>query len=166
MKTLNLPSPLLLPFRVLPAAVHTEVLARIFNHFLQGQTVAGRLQALDGKSVCIEIVDLDLALKFRIRGKTIQPSQQSQWDVRIRGKLADFLRLATRNEDPDTLFFNRHLCLEGDTETGLHVKNLLDAMEFDWQAHLRTHLGQPAADVVYAITSRLPLRYLPNPFLR
>jgi hypothetical protein len=51
--------------------------------------------------------------------------------------------LATRREDPDTLFFNRRLCIEGDTETGLHVKNLLDALEYDWESHFSAVLGAP-----------------------
>ena len=40
-----------------------------------------------------------------------------------------FLRLAQRQEDPDTLFFSRRLSIEGDTELGLVVKNALDALE-------------------------------------
>ncbi|PJC12345.1 MAG: sterol-binding protein, partial [Comamonadaceae bacterium CG_4_9_14_0_8_um_filter_60_18] len=37
--------------------------------------------------------------------------------------------LARRQEDPDTLFFNRRLAMEGDTELGLLVKNTIDAIE-------------------------------------
>ena len=59
----------------------------------------------------------------------------------FKGKLEDFWLLATRREDPDTLFFNRRLAIEGDTETGLYVKNMLDALEFDWEAHLQAVLG-------------------------
>jgi predicted lipid carrier protein YhbT len=39
------------------------------------------------------------------------------------------MRLAQRQEDPDTLFFNRRLSMEGDTELGLVVKNAIDALE-------------------------------------
>ncbi|MGC2048204.1 MAG: SCP2 sterol-binding domain-containing protein, partial [Gallionella sp.] len=41
----------------------------------------------------------------------------------------DFLMLALRKEEPDTLFFSRRLCMEGDTELGLLVKNTLDTLE-------------------------------------
>ena len=41
-----------------------------------------------------------------------------------------FLQLVARQEDPDTLFFNRELLIEGDTELGLVVKNMLDAVEW------------------------------------
>ena len=39
------------------------------------------------------------------------------------------MMLALRKEDPDTLFFSRRLCMEGNTELGLLVKNTLDAQE-------------------------------------
>ena len=41
----------------------------------------------------------------------------------------DFVLLARRQEDPDTLFFSRRLAMEGDTELGLLVKNTIDAIE-------------------------------------
>ena len=43
----------------------------------------------------------------------------------------DLARLALRLEDPDTLFFDRRLRIEGDTDLGLTVKNSLDAVELD-----------------------------------
>ena len=42
-----------------------------------------------------------------------------------------FYQLLQRQEDPDTLFFNRRLSIEGDTELGLMVKNTLDALDPD-----------------------------------
>lgn len=44
----------------------------------------------------------------------------------IEGTLYDFLVLIDRQEDPDTLVFQRRLAIEGDTELGLRVKNFLD----------------------------------------
>ncbi|MGB5009839.1 MAG: SCP2 sterol-binding domain-containing protein [Candidatus Dechloromonas phosphoritropha] len=38
------------------------------------------------------------------------------------------MQLLARQEDPDTLFFNRELEINGDTELGLIVKNMLDAV--------------------------------------
>ena len=46
-------------------------------------------------------------------------------DLAFRADLSAFLQLAVRQEDPDTLFFNRQLSIEGDTELGLIVKNML-----------------------------------------
>ncbi|MGB7997639.1 MAG: SCP2 sterol-binding domain-containing protein, partial [Photobacterium halotolerans] len=36
-----------------------------------------------------------------------------------------------RKVDPDTLFFQRRLTMQGDTELGLAVKNLLDSLDLD-----------------------------------
>jgi predicted lipid carrier protein YhbT len=49
----------------------------------------------------------------------------------------DFLRLARREVDADTLFFDRRLSIEGDTELGLLLKNQLDALD------LKRVLGVP-----------------------
>ncbi|MDR3159380.1 MAG: SCP2 sterol-binding domain-containing protein [Zoogloeaceae bacterium] len=59
-------------------------------------------------------------------------------DVTFRGELHAYLRLLTRQDDPDTLFFKRQLSIEGDTELGLAIKNLLDAI--DWPPPLLARL--------------------------
>lgn len=56
-------------------------------------------------------------------------------ETTIRGSLAAFKTLAERRQDPDQLFFQRRLVIEGDTELGLAVKNLLDSLE--WQFSVR-----------------------------
>lgn len=50
----------------------------------------------------------------------------------IRGSLAAFKTLAERRQDPDQLFFQRRLVIEGDTELGLALKNLLDSLEWNF----------------------------------
>lgn len=63
-----------------------------------------------------------------------QPANWGRWTAAVdraaglRAKLDDFLALALRREDPDSLFFTRRLVVEGDTETGLALKNALDAL--------------------------------------
>jgi predicted lipid carrier protein YhbT len=56
-------------------------------------------------------------------------------EATIRGSLAAFKTLAERQQDPDQLFFQRRLIIEGDTELGLALKNLLDSLE--WQFSFR-----------------------------
>ncbi|MNP62413.1 SCP-2 sterol transfer family protein [compost metagenome] len=55
--------------------------------------------------------------------------QRCRPSVTIRGNWRDFVLLASRHEDPDTLFFRRRLVIEGDTELGLAVKNLIDSLD-------------------------------------
>ncbi len=44
--------------------------------------------------------------------------------------ISAFIPLGLRQETPDTLFFNRTSSIDGDTELGLIVKNMLDAVEW------------------------------------
>ena len=52
-------------------------------------------------------------------------------DDEFQGDSKAFLKLASQEEDPDTLFFQRSLMIEDDTELGLGVKNLLDSLEME-----------------------------------
>lgn len=53
-------------------------------------------------------------------------------EATIRGSLSTLRILAQRQQDPDQLFFQRRLVIEGDTELGLGLKNLLDSLEWDF----------------------------------
>ena len=52
-------------------------------------------------------------------------------DLSISGTVYDYLLLITGREDPDTLFFQRHLTMDGDTGLGVHLKNVLAAIEME-----------------------------------
>ncbi|HYA37937.1 MAG TPA: SCP2 sterol-binding domain-containing protein [Candidatus Methylomirabilis sp.] len=156
------PHPLLLPLRLIPDAAHAQLLARVFNHLLRGQRVGARLSELDGKSVCIHIKDALSMIYFRIEHGRLQPGAPGQSDVCISGTLEDFWRLATRGEDPDTLFFSRRLSIEGDTETGVHVKNLLDALDYDWAEHFRAVLGDTFGGAAHDLLDRTLGRLIPR----
>lgn len=133
------------PLQLVPDAVHTVALARLLTHLLRGQSLAQRLREVDGRTVCIHIVDTGSRFQFLVRDGCLRAASSAHADVTIRGDLEDFWRLASRAEDPDTLFFARRLCIEGDTDAGLHIKNLLDALDYDWVAHVRDVLPAPLA---------------------
>ena len=58
-------------------------------------------------------------------------SATAEADVSFSADASDLLMIAARKQDPDTLFFQRRLVIEGDTELGLYVKNLMDAIELE-----------------------------------
>lgn len=119
----------------------TSILALALTHLLRGQRLVERLPELAGKHVSLHATDLDRELRFRITAGGLSSGWDAPWDVRIRGRFDDFWLLATRGEDPDTLFFTRRLAIEGETETGLALKNLLDGLEYDWRAHVQAVTG-------------------------
>ena len=139
----------------MPDALHSAIVARACNHFMRGQGLEDRLKDLEGKSLCIRVTDIPLALSFTIKNSRLFRSRNDHWDTRISGELADFWLLATRAEDPDTLFFNRRLNIEGNTEVSLAIKNLLDALDFDWSAHIADVFGHPPPQVLAKLARRL-----------
>ena len=147
--------PLQLPFRIAPDRLHAIVLSRCFNHLLRGQALAERLDEIEGKSIRIHIRDADARIDFRIHDRRLEPATQGGPDVTIGGDFHAFWQLATVQEDPDTLFFNRSLSIEGETETGVHIKNLLDALEYDWDAHFDAVLFPALAGVAKQLRQRV-----------
>ena len=82
---------------------------------------------LRGRVVRLEVRGVPFAPQITLDAIGLRPSF-ARPDVTVRASLADYLALALRREDPDTLFFTRRLVIEGDTELGLQVKNALDAL--------------------------------------
>jgi len=97
------------------------------------------LEPLRGKTIAIEVRDLGVRVRLEYARHGFRPYAGTQGtDVTIKAGVKDYLSLALRREDPDTLFFNRRLVITGDTDLGLIVKNALDAI--DWSrlpAYLR-----------------------------
>lgn len=152
------PKPLAFTLRMLPQSVQTQLLARGINHLLLGQTISEQLVLLNGKRLAIEITDTASCFNFTVKCGRLYPtryaSHHQSWDVCIRGRLEHFWQLATRVEDPDTLFFNRQLEIEGETATGLYLKNLLDSLDYDWDAHFQAMLGKRLAALPLALWKR------------
>ena len=61
------------------------------------------------------------------RARARPTASGAPYDLRISASTRDFIALALRQEDPDALFFDRRLLMEGDTDLGLVVKNTVTA---------------------------------------
>ena len=87
-------------------------------------------QMLAGKKLRLQVTDAQWVFDFEWRhGRFVACQNPGAADLTISASAYDFVLLARRQEDPDTLFFSRRLSMEGDTELGLLVKNTLDAIE-------------------------------------
>lgn len=88
------------------------------------------LAMLAGKRFVIRVRDAGMTLRFGYNGRRFHPVfDPAAPDLTISARARDFLALLAREEDPDTLFFNRRLVMEGDTDLGLLVKNTLDGID-------------------------------------
>ncbi len=101
-------------------------LTRVLGPHLPGDVRA----AMENRAISIVVNDAGLRFDVSWRGtRFVAVAPPIRPDLSIGASARDFLLLAQRREDPDTLFFARRLTMEGDTELGLLVKNTLDAIE-------------------------------------
>lgn len=138
--------PLLSGLKFVPSGVQAFAVTAVVNRMLRRQPLRMRLRELENRTVTIHISDIPWEMHFLIRDRHLLPGESAVSDVIISGELQSFIELLGGKEDPDALFFQRRLNMEGDTETGVHVKNLLDSLEYDWDAHFDAVLVPVLAD--------------------
>lgn len=128
MLNLAFPAPLAKLVARLPVAPPSRVFSTLANRLLWPALKTLDWQPLLGRRYAIRVKDHGLSLRFTVTQRGFAPDSGAP-DLTISATARDFLLLLSRREDPDTLFFSRRLVSEGDTELGLTVKNLLDALD-------------------------------------
>ncbi len=142
------PSLLKMPIQLTPFALKRQALEQLLGWQFRQALVEGELDFLDGRWLRIEVRDLGLHWFTSVQDDKLVVREQAQADVSFSADANDLLLIAARKQDPDTLFFQRRLVIEGDTELGLYVKNLMDAIELEAMPKpLRVLLMQTAAFV-------------------
>ena len=121
-----------IPGRVIPYSAQKPLLSAVLNQAFREPLQHGELDFLEGAKVRIKVTDLHIDWLISVGSdKLTALERELEDDVCISGESPDFILLATRQADPDTLFFQRRIRIEGDTELGLGVKNTMDSM--DWE---------------------------------
>ncbi|AZC18200.1 Putative lipid carrier protein [Pseudomonas sp. CMR5c] len=115
--------------RRVPFGLQRLALEQALNRCLAEPLADGEFDLLRGRWLCLRISDLDLTWYLTRQRDGLHIARRARADVSIRGNWREFLLLASRQEDPDTLFFRRRLVIEGDTELGLTLKNLIDSLD-------------------------------------
>ncbi|MGI9135200.1 MAG: ubiquinone anaerobic biosynthesis accessory factor UbiT [Rhodoferax sp.] len=145
----------------LPAYPGSVLLVTALNLGLARQIPSDVALLLQDKKMRIRVRDARLTFDFIWKGaRFVASGAHVNTDLTISANTYDFLQLAQRQEDPDTLFFSRRLSMEGDTELGLIVKNTLDALELpvlDLQQWLpRQVLDRLARGAAFATKANAP----------
>jgi len=121
-----------IPGRFIPYLAQKPVLSIALNEAFREPLKHGELEFLEGSKVRIKVTDLNLDWLILVGADRFRPiDRKLDEDVCISGESLDFAFLAARKADPDTLFFQRRIRVEGDTELGLGVKNTMDSMDWD-----------------------------------
>jgi predicted lipid carrier protein YhbT len=125
-----IPTPLGQLLGRLPAYPGSLMFVTGLNLALSKQLAPDVTQMLISKKLRLRVTDANWAFDFEWRiSRFVVCKNSGAADLTISASAHDFVLLARRQEDPDTLFFNRRLAMEGDTELGLLVKNTIDAIE-------------------------------------
>lgn len=128
-----------------PAYPGSVMFASVANMLLESAITEEMQAMLAGKLLRLTVTDMGLHFNFLwARNGFVAGRHVEKPDLVISASAHDFMLLALRQEDADTLFFSRRLVMEGDTELGVLLKNTVDALEPD----------------IYALVKRIPGRLL------
>jgi predicted lipid carrier protein YhbT len=129
----------------LPATPPSLLVAQVLNRLLLPRLPADAKRALDGRCVELRVSDFGLRVRLQLGAKGFKPAaERGAPALCIVAPSASYVRLLRGQEDPDRLFFERALVMEGDTELGLVLKNTLDAIGPLWPAWA-PHFGSRSA---------------------
>jgi predicted lipid carrier protein YhbT len=135
-----------------PYCVQKKLLLTALHSVFNEAIIDDDFEFLQDKWLRISVTDLALnwLISFN-EGQLVMPEKNSPHDadVRFSASSDDLLLIAGRKEDPDTLFFQRRLKIEGDTELGLEVKNLIDALDVDQLPSLVHKVVNGCATILY-----------------
>ena len=125
------PSLMSVPVKLAPFALKRQVLEQVLSWQFRQALAEGELEFLEGRWLSIHVRDIGLLWYTSVVDGRLVVRQQADADVSFSADASDLLVIAARKQDPGTLFFQRRLVIEGDTELGLYVKNLMDAIELE-----------------------------------
>ena len=122
-----------LPVKFMPAKVQETFMLQILQKVFQEPLSDGDFEFLEARWLEVHVRDVNFKsyISFQNEKLVVKSSIDKQADVCFSGDLNDLVLIAARKEDPDTLFFQRRLFIEGDTELGLAVKNLMDSVDLE-----------------------------------
>lgn len=147
------------PLKWIPQPVTAVTLGIILNIFFQRYPeLKKRLAELSGKWFEFQVEDLEHSFFMVVDdgGEVrIHTYSDNLPNVTMAGSSSAFLALLFSTKDPDSLFFARDLKLSGETDTGLHFKNILDNVEIDWEKELASFIGTPLAHVSNRILEQM-----------
>ncbi len=126
------PTWLRLPAQLTPFEVKRRMLSTALENVFREALEEGDFEFLEHRWMRLSVTDMALTAYISFENDRLIVAEQCEnVDVSFEADANDLILIAARREDPDTLFFQRRLKIEGDTELGLEVKNLMDSVDWD-----------------------------------
>ena len=138
---------------LVPFPLQKFVADKLLNPLLDDTISDGDLDLLENRVLALSVFETGQSWHFSLinhRLELVRPGRPA--DVRISGTIEAFLLISNHLEDPDTLFFQRELNIEGDTELGLTIKNCLhnvDTGRLPKPVEQLLHLAGGIASAIY-----------------
>jgi O2-independent ubiquinone biosynthesis accessory factor UbiT len=136
-----------------PKPLLKSLLRALLNQLFKQQLAGGELDFLRNKWVRITVTDLDFSFDLSL-DSCANPQLQADFERKktdlVFSSASDYLLLLALNKvDPDTLFFQRKLGIQGDTDLGLSIKNLLASLDLTGELphKLASWIGQLADNI-------------------
>lgn len=118
--------------KIMPNQLKIQCINFAMNYFFKEAITEGELDFLDQKTFQIHVEDIHYSTTITLRDqKLVALNANEKADVILKSTFNPLVLLISRKEDPDTLFFNRALTIEGNTALVLEIKNWLDSLDFD-----------------------------------
>jgi len=114
---------------IVPPPVEARALEQALNRGLTAGIAVGDFDFLEGRTVSIRVTDANWSVTLTSDGGRLRVLDVPGAETCIAATALDFVGLAAGHVDPDTLFFQRRLRIDGNVALGLEVKNTLDRVE-------------------------------------
>lgn len=136
-----------------PFWLKRKLLEPHLDEIFGGYIESGDFAFLEDRFISLKLTDFQFLITLTLNNDKLTLSD-SPGEVTISGGLRTFLQLARKEVDADGLFFQRKLLIEGDTELGLGVRNLLDGLDWSIEESKLGMLCCRLADFRQAFTRR------------
>ncbi len=117
----------------MPHKLNCTLTQQLLNKAFMEQISDGDFDFLEGRLLQVEIIDARLFIGLSFEQNRIScfhfNCQSRHSDVTLSIKTVDAISLIQQQVDPDTLFFQRRLKINGDTELAHHMKNTIDTLD-------------------------------------
>ena len=124
-----------------------ELLEKIIGYVLQlDEEAAQKLQALNGKCICIKLTDLQQQFIFEIENNAIQVASQSEkkHHVTMAGTSFAFFNLSLSDTGSDTVF-KGEIHFEGEISSAQKFQQFWQSIDIDWEEHIAKYTGDIVA---------------------
>jgi O2-independent ubiquinone biosynthesis accessory factor UbiT len=147
------------PLKLIPQPATAVSLSVVLNIFFgRYPDLKNQLSELSGKIFEFAIEDMNESYFMMVDdqgGVTVHTYCDNISHVTMSGSISAFLSLLFQTTDPDSLFFSRALSLSGETDTGLHFKNILNNVDINWEQELSTLFGSVAATTLMTMARQV-----------